>query len=278
MKILPRVLPALITSFDGAGTVDDDAHQHNLEVLASRGAEGFVIAGSTGQGPYLIQGERRDLVAVARKTLGSDPFLLCGIQAESVDQAIIQIQEAEDGGADGVLVMTPTSLIRGNDERVALFYRVVADAAPLPIFLYSVPATTGYQLPVAVATELATHPNIVGMKDSGGDIERIPGLAAYAGFLVLAGSSRALHQSFAAGAHGAITASANYAYQRVVDALQDETAQERLTTLAGIVEGFGLAGTYAAAEAVGLVAGSLRLPLLPLDGNDRDAVADLLAE
>ncbi len=277
MKPLPRVLPALITPFDRDGTVDDNAHRHNLEVLVSRGAQGFLIAGSTGQGPYLLQGQRHRLVGVGRKALGPDSFLLCGVQAESVDQAINQIEEAIDGGADALLLMTPTSLVRGNDELVALFYRTVADAVPLPVFLYSVPSTTGYELPVAVAVDLATHPDIVGMKDSGGDTERIPGLTADAQFLVLAGSSRALHQSFASGAHGAITASANYAYELVVEALQDDGAQQRLATLAGVVEGFGLAGTYAAAEEVGLITGTMRLPLTPLGGNDRDAVKALVS-
>ena len=277
MRILPRVLPALITPFDRDGALDDDAHRHNLERLAAPGVEGFVISGSTGQGPYLLPGNRHRLIAIGRKTLGPDPFLICGVQAESVDQAIMQIEEGADGGADTALVMTPTTLVRGNDELVAGFYRTVADAASVPLFLYSVPATNAYELPVAVVAELAKHPNIVGMKDSGGNLDRIPGLATNSGFPVLAGTSRAVNESVAGGAHGAITASANYAYGLVVDALVDADAQERLTTLAGVVEGFGLAGTYAAAEAVGLVAGSIRLPLLPLEGQDRAAVAALFA-
>ena len=277
MRILPRVLPALITPFDRDGALDDDAHRHNLERLAAQGVEGFVMSGSTGQGPYLPPGHRHRLIAIGRKTLGPDPFLICGVQAESVDQAITQIEEAADGGADAALVMTPTTLVCGNDELVAGFYRRVADAASVPLFLYSVPATNAYELPVAVVAELAKHPNIVGMKDSGGNLDRIPGLATNSGFRVLAGTSRAVNESVAGGAHGAITASANYAYGLVVDALVDADAQERLTTLAGVVEGFGLAGTYAAAEAVGLVAGSIRLPLLPLEGQDRAAVAALFA-
>lgn len=277
MRIPPRVLPALITPFDRDGALDDDGHRHNLERLTAQGVEGFVISGSTGQGPYLLPGQRHRLIAIGRKTLGPDPFLVCGVQAESVDQAIMQIEEAADGGADAALVMTPTTLVRGNDELVAGFYRRVADTASVPVFLYSVPGTNAYELPVAVVAELAKHPNIVGMKDSGGDVDRIPGLATNAGFPVLAGSSRAVKGSVAGGAHGAITASANYAYDLVVDALEDAGAQERLTTLAGVVEGFGLAGTYAAAEAVGLVAGSIRLPLLPLQGQDQAAVAAVFA-
>ena len=277
MQILPRVLVALITPFDAGGAVDDDAHRHNLEVLTELGVEGLVMGGSTGQGPYLLPGERNLLIAIGRKALGPDPFFLCGIQAESVDQATAQIGEAADGGADAVLVMTPTTLVRGNDDLVALFYRVLADGSPLPIFLYSVPATTGYQLPVEIAADLATHPNVAGMKDSGGDTERIPGLIGAAGFPVLAGSSRAVHESVANGAHGAITASANYAYQLVVEALHNRAAQQQLTRLAAAVERCGLAGTYAAAEATGLSAGTMRLPLEPLDEDDRAVVTALFA-
>lgn len=279
MQPPPRVVPALITPFGDDGSIDTDAHRHNLTTLAGRGVEGFVLSGSTGQGPYLIPGERKTLISTARRALGAEPYLLCGVQAESVAQALAQGEEAAEGGADAMLVMSPTTLIRGDHEAVARFYRLLGDRAPLPVFLYSVPATTGYQIPVEVTIDLASHSNIVGIKDSGADADRVPPLAAVIddGFVVMAGSSRVVNEFMLNGAHGAITSSANYAFDLIVDAVTDDAAQQRLTGLAAAVEKFGLAGTYAAAAATGLIAGAMRLPLQPLDGVNRTAVADLVS-
>ena len=279
MRPPPRVVPALITPFGDDGSIDTDAHRHNLTTLAGRGVEGFVLSGSTGQGPYLIPGERKTLISTARRALGAEPYLLCGVQAESVAQALAQGEEAAEGGADAMLVMTPTTLIRGDHEAVARFYRLLGDRAPLPVFLYSVPATTGYQIPVEVTIDLASHSNIAGIKDSGADADRVPPLAAAIddGFVVMAGSSRVVNEFMLNGAHGAITSSANYAFDLIVDAVTDDAAQQRLTGLAAAVEKFGLAGTYAAAEAVGLIAGAMRPPLQPLDEVNRTAVADLVS-
>jgi len=275
----PRVLPALITPFGDDDTIDTNAHRHNLSTLAARGVEGFVMSGSTGQGPYLMPGERLTLISTARRELGADPYLLCGVQAESVAQALAQANEAAEGGADALVVMTPTTLIRGNDEAVARFYRVLGDRAPLPVFVYSVPPTTGYQIPVEVTVDLASHANIIGIKDSGAEADRVPPLSSAIddGFVVLAGSSRAVNSFARNGAHGAITTSANYAFDLVVDAIADDEAQQRLTALAGAVEAFGLAGTYAAAEATGLRGGVIRQPLRPLEGAERAAVSALVA-
>ena len=279
MRTPPRTLPALITPFDPDGAIDEDAHRHNLTAMTGRGIEGFLIAGSTGHGPYLLPGERSTLVGVGRDALGREAFLLCGIQAESLAQAMQQLAEAEGAGADAALVMTPTTLIRGNDERVAFFYNQLADASPLQVFLYSVPGTTGYQLPIETIVELTVHHNIAGLKDSGAEANRVVPLEAAIedGFVVMAGSSKVVNEFVLHGAHGAITAAGNYADDLVLEALDNEYAQERLTHLTDAVQRFGLAGTYAAAEATGLIPGSMRLPLQPLDGPELAAVNALFS-
>ena len=173
MKAPPRTMAALITPFDEHGSIDDAAHRHNLIQLAQWGLNGFLIGGSTGQGPYLEPGERGVLTATARDQLGSSAFLLTGISAQSVRQAEQQIAEAADAEADAVLVTTPTLLLRKNAELVESFYSLVADFSPLPVLGYSVPAVTGYELPIESAVTICAHPNVVGMKDSGGDPDRI---------------------------------------------------------------------------------------------------------
>ncbi len=265
-------MPALVTPFTSEGGLDIDAHRHNLATLAERGVEGFLIGGSTGEGPYLEPSERERLLAAARAELGDGPFLLGGVAAESLRLAAWQVEELAEGGADAALVLTPTTLVRGRDREVADFYRDLADRVELPLFLYSVPRVTGYELPADAAARLATVPGIAGFKDSGGQPVRIQAIRQEAPdhFHVYAGNSAAVALSIAAGARGAITASANYAPSLVREVVAAAAkgkagdAQARLNRLTGLVESRGIAGVKLAAEVSGLKPGVTRAPLRPL--------------
>lgn len=277
MRKPPRTMAALVTPFDGAGSIDAGAHRHNLRLLTDRGLGGFLIGGSTGQGPYLEGGERALLTAAAREELGQEAFLLAGVSAQSVRQAALQVSEAAGSGADAVLVTTPTLLLRRNHELVASFFRSVADDSPIPVFCYSVPAVMSYELPIETAIDLSGHSNIVGMKDSGGDPDRVAPVldGAGEGYYLYTGASRIVHEAAERGAYGAITASANYAPALVDAARTDLDAQDRLSAISATVERNGLAGTYAAAEMEGLAPGTMRAPLVALDDERREEMREL---
>ena len=264
MSDLPRALPALITAMHPDGAIDVDGHRHNIATMSDRGARGVLLAGSTGEGPYLEPGERRILIEAARE-VDQEMAIICGVHAESTREALRAVEECAP--ADLVLVVTPTSLVRGRADAVEQFYRDVADASPIRLLLYSVPSVTGWELPTESVEVLAAHPSIVGMKDSGGDPSRITELGSTIeqGFVIYAGASRALAESSRRGAWGAITASANYALADVsLAARGDDQAQRRLTQLSTAVERHGLSGSKVAAASTGLAAGPARLPVLPL--------------
>ena len=279
-------MPALITPFTAGGDLDLAAHVTNLETLTTRGVEGFLLAGSTGVGPYLEPGERHLLIDETRRSLGESAYVLGGVAAESVRQAMAQIDELVTGGADAALVLTPTSLARGNQDAVGRFFVEVAEASALPIYMYSVPAVTGYEIPVDIVQLLAPHPNIIGMKDSGGRPVRIQELARSIDepFMMFAGASRALAQSLAAGGYGAISACSNYAFAMVAELIEAATVsgskaealQSALTRLIAPIECHGIVGTKTAAEAAGLIAGYPRLPLLPLPDEARASIAEII--
>ncbi len=281
MKPWPRAMPALITPFTASYEIDLDAHRRNIEAMAARGASGVLISGSTGEGPYLEDGERGALVAAA-KDMSPSLTVVCGINAESVRQALAQVDEVTGAGADALLVITPTTLVRGRMHLVESFFEAVAEAAHIPMMLYTVPGVTGYELPTEAIASLALHPNIIGMKDSGGDASRLETLAetVASGFVVYAGASRSLAASAKVGAWGAITASANYALSDVSMAAQgDATAQRRLVTLTTVIETFGVAGTKLAASMTGLEAGASRPPLpSTLGAEAREAIRSTLME
>lgn len=279
----PEYMPALITPFTRSGEVDTRAHTFNLRVLSKKGIQGFVIGGSNGEGPYLEPGERGRLVRSGRRRKA---HFMVGIAGESTRVALRQVQEAADAGADSVLVMTPTTVARGRDEAILRFYRTVADASPVPVFIYSVPAVTGYSLPIELVWRISRHEKVMGMKDSSGDVVRLQSIidAARPGFIVYSGSSRALTAAIAVGCHGAITGSGNYLPDLVLQTMEaakesPEKArrlQKRLSSVSADVEAHGIPGVKAAAKAAGLDPGHPREPLTRLSRGAETSIAKLI--
>ena len=275
----PRVMPALVTAMDERREIDIDAHVANVGVAVDAGAHGVLIGGSTGEGPYLELGERSKLITSARSSFPS-LAIIAGVFAESMRQAERQICEAADAEADAILVVTPTTLVRNRREWIVDYFESVADTSPLPVFVYTVPNVTGYELPCESVAELAGHHNIIGMKDSGGDTTRLDAITQIMdeSFLVYAGSSRVLSDSIARGAYGAITASSNYAFSTVSQAVAgDPGAQDHLATLAAVIEPHGVPGTKYAASLSGMTPGPARLPLRPLSEEAKAEIEEVLS-
>ncbi|MBW3666987.1 MAG: dihydrodipicolinate synthase family protein [Actinobacteria bacterium] len=283
MTIPPRYMPALITPFTRGGEIDLEAHRHNLAVLIAEGIEGFVLGGSNGLGPYLEPGDREQLIGAGKRFT---THLMCGIAAESTRVALAQVAEAEEAGADSLLVLTPTTAARGRDEAIVGFYREIAERAELPVFLYSVPPVTAYSMPAELVERLARHENIHGMKDSSGDVVRLQTIveATPDSFLLYSGASRALSAAIAVGCHGAITGSGNYLPSLVLETMeaagddptQARRLQKRLSRISAEVEAQGIPGVMAAARAAGLEPGYPRLPLTRLSRGAETAIAKLI--
>lgn len=284
MHPLPEYLPALITPFTKLGEIDRKAHTHNMRVLAGHGMEGFVIGGSNGEGPFLEPGERERLIKAGRRRKA---HLMCGIAAESTRMALAQVAEATEGGADSLLVLTPTTLSRGRDEAIIDFYRAVAGRAKIPILLYSVPGVTGYSLPVELVARLSRNDNIIGMKDSSGDVVRLQTILdnTPGDFILYSGASKALTAAMAIGCYGAITGSGNYAPELVLRTLRTakedpataRRGQKRLSRLSTDVEAHGIPGVKAAARAAGLEPGYPRQPLARLPRGVETSIAKLIS-
>lgn len=274
MRTPPRLLPALITPFDRRGDLDLGAHRHNVTALAERGISGFLVAGSTGEGSLLDPGERTLLIEAIRSDLGTRTFVIAGIWAESVRQALAQIAESDRAGADAVLVVTPTTLARRSVAVQVSFFEAIAKQSPLPVLLYSVPPNTGYSLDLDATIALSQLETIVGMKDSGGDAVRIQRIIEGApdDFLMFNGATRSVALAVIAGAHGAITASTNFVPDHMADLVATTRRSPRkgldlqppITAVASDVESHGIPGVKVAAEAIGLRPGLPRLPFKPL--------------
>jgi 4-hydroxy-2-oxoglutarate aldolase len=215
------------------------------------------------------------LLTWARARLSDDQWLLAGVGSESTRQTISRAHDAKDAGANAALVISPHYFLKRMTEPALLaHFRAVADGSPLPVLLYNMPAYAHLVLSPAFVHEMAQHENVIGMKDSAGNI---PVLTQYLEaqsptFRVLTGSGATVVPALAAGASGAILAIALYAgplVRQMVDAFHAgdvdgaTVLQARLAPLATDIAGaMGPAGIKAALDLVGLNGGAPRSPLL----------------
>jgi dihydrodipicolinate synthase/N-acetylneuraminate lyase len=172
--LLEGVFAAVTTCFYPDGRPYWRKLEHNMDRYSLTAMSGMVLLGSTGEAVMLSDEEQREVLRIARGATSPEKILLAGVGHESVIETLRLADYAAELSYDAVLVRTPHFYRRQLREREMLtYYQAVADRSPLPVLLYSVPPCTAYDLPINVVAELAMHPNIIGMKDSSGNVERI---------------------------------------------------------------------------------------------------------
>jgi 4-hydroxy-2-oxoglutarate aldolase len=210
---LQGIFPALTTCFDHEGTLYKAKIFHNVEKLNRIALSGYTVCGSTGETPLLSTDERIHLMEWVREASADGKTLIAGVGAESVHETVRVANRAAEIGYHVALALTPF-YYRGQmhrPETQALYFRSVADRSKLPLLLYNIPQVTGYELPVDTIAALSHHPNIIGMKDSSGNLEKLKETVAAVkpGFQVLSGAGVSFWDALQSGASGAILAIAN---------------------------------------------------------------------
>lgn len=288
---LTGVFAPITTPFDDRGEVDTVAAAANVRALVDAGLDGIVVAGSTGEAALLEDAERASLLASVRSA-AAGKLVLMGIGSESTRQTIARARAAGEAGADGVLCVAPHYFGAAAlpDAALRAHYVAVADASPIPVVLYSIPKYMHFALSAELVRDLAQHPNIVGIKDSSGDMNMLGGFLTSQSdaFTVLTGNGTQFLNGLRAGARGGILAVADFApalsrevYDAFVagNAAAADAAQARLGPLATEIVGrMGIGAIKAAVDQVGLVGGPVRPPLLNPDQATRERVATLLAQ
>jgi 4-hydroxy-2-oxoglutarate aldolase len=172
--LLEGIFAAVTTCFYPDGRPYWRKLEANMDRYSLTPMSGMVLLGSTGEAVMLSDEESREALRVARHATAPEKVLLAGVGRESVIETLRLADYAAELAYDAVLVRTPHYYRKQMRNREMLtYYQAVADRSPLPVLLYSVPSCTAYDLPIEVVAELAMHPNIVGMKDSSGNVERI---------------------------------------------------------------------------------------------------------
>jgi dihydrodipicolinate synthase/N-acetylneuraminate lyase len=172
--LLQGIFPPITTPFYADGQVYYKKLEHNAERFSRTPVAGIVVLGSTGEAIMLSDQERRDVLKVARQAAAPNKVLIAGTGIESAIETLRLTEYAAELGYDVAMVRTPhyykKQMLPAN---MLAFYRTVADRSPLPLIIYNFPQATGYDIPAEVVIELAEHPNLIGIKESSGDVEKV---------------------------------------------------------------------------------------------------------
>ena len=284
--LLPSTVP-----FDKDGEIDTRAQTSNIKKWNETGITGYVALGSTGERVHLDERECLEVINAAREAVPEQMAFIVGAGQQGTRATIYEVRRFAAAGADAVLVITP-HFYRGAMTQAALIdhYSVVADASPVPVILYNMPEFTGVALAPETVARLSEHENIVGIKDSSGDLIGLTETLRLVpeDFAVLTGNGSLLYAALSAGARGGILAVgcvAPHLALAIYRAVQEgdhssaRDMQRRLTPLArAVTVRYGIGGLKAALDLLGFAGGAVRAPLQAASPEARAAIAQLLEE
>lgn len=286
------ILVPVTTPFDElSGDLAPIHFRANLRRLIAAPIDGIVLFGSTGEGVLLSEDEKRQMVEWARDLTPAAMPLIGGIGADSTRETIRQAEALTPHGLDAVLVHAPPYFgAYLSPAAVRDHYLQIADASPAPVIVYHIPKYTKVTLEPGLVGELAKHENIIGLKDSSGDLKRFADYTNVvpADFRLLIGSGALLYPALELGAAGGIVAVANIApdecgalYRgfKTGDTRQAGRMQERLSPVhKEVVVPFGAAGVKAVLDLLGENGGPARPPLRALADKERRALARVMQQ
>ena len=272
---LQGILPPIATPFDHRGDLYKVKVQHNVEKWNRTGLTGYVVCGSTGESVYLTTEEKLQLWEWVAEYAASDKILVCGTGMESVRETVALTNAAADRGYKAAMVRTPhyyRNLVHRMDAQI-LYFRAVADQVKIPVMIYNWPQVTGVDISAEAVATLSHHPNIFGIKESSGSLEKCIQMIkdVEPGFQVLTGSAPILAPSLAIGCAGAVLAFANAAPYSTISIWEAHRSREfaagmdwqnRILRAAQLVTvKYGVPGLKYAMDLNGYYGGPPRLPL-----------------
>ena len=172
--LLHGIFPPITTPFYPDGNVYFKKLEANVERYSKTPAAGIVVLGSTGESVMLSDQERRDVLKTAREAAAPNKVLIAGTAIESASETLRLTEYASELGYDVALVRTPHFYRKQmHPANLLAFYRTLADRSPLPVMIYNVPPFTTYDMAAELVLELAEHPNLIGIKESSGDVDKV---------------------------------------------------------------------------------------------------------
>jgi len=287
---LSGIFPPIVTPFQK----EEIAYNYlmeNVEKWNNSGIKGFVVLGSNGENVFLSEEEKIKVAKTVIENAAKDMVIIVGSGCESARETIYLTNKLAGLGAHAALVVTPFYYgSKMNDEALIKYYSMVADKTEIPILLYNVPKFTGVNLSIEALALLSKHPNIIGIKDSSGNVNQ---LGRYLNkvnnnFSILVGTAGALLGALILGCKGGILALANIApekcveiYQLVQDGKLMEAKELQLRMIPvnhATTTIYGISGLKYAMDLLGYKGGVTRLPLLPLKNEEKEKIRNILLE
>jgi len=279
------------TPFDARGAVAHDKLAENIVKWSKTSLSGLLVLGSNGEFTYLNYEEKLEVLKTARQAIPKDKLFIAGTGCDSTMATLELTEKAAAIGADSAIVITPSYYTSKMDgQAMRRHYLELAERSPLPILLYNMPANTGVDLSAETVVELSQHPNIVGIKDSSGNVVKLGEIirAVSPTFNILAGSASFLYPALVLGAVGGIMALANIApeqcysiYQYTQEGRHEEARQLQLKMIpanTSVTARFGVPGLKLALDWLGYYGGPPRSPLGPLDKTQQVTLRATLIE
>ena len=287
---LRGIVVALATPLNPDGTVDTEGLRALIDYVAEGGVRGVFVLSSTGEGPLLVDEERQRVIDAAMEAAGGRLAVLVNVSETSTARALRWVQRAAEAGADYVVATLPYYM-QHTGPQIEKFYLTLAEASPVPVVVYNVPAYTKVHVDAPTMEHLAAHPNIAGVKDSSLDWRHFQALIRLKthrpDFAVLNGDEQALASSVLMGADGGVLGLANLAPRLCVDCYEAAARgdlpearrlQAELTDLHRVmtIADTGQAGLKLALRLVGIGQEWVTSPLRPAGEKEASQLRELL--
>lgn len=285
---LNGIYPPIVTPFYN----EEVAYQsltNNMGKLNQSGISGVVVLGSNGENVFLSEKEKIEVVETVIKSASREMEIIAGTGCESTQETIYLTNKMAEAGVHAALIVTPFYYgSKMNDEALINYYSSVAEKSEIPILLYNVPKFTGVNISERVVSTLSMHSNIIGIKDSSGNVNQ---LGQYlncvdSDFNVLVGTAGALLGALTLGCQGGILALANVVPEKCVEIYQltkegdiEKARKLQLQMIPvnyAITAQYGISGLKYAMDLLGYEGGEVRSPLLPIKAEEQDKIRNIL--
>ena len=288
---LKGVIPPMITPFRENEDLDYEMHVKNMERWSSDELCGYLVLGSNSETVYLTEKEKLELIRLTVENSGKDRIILAGTGMESERETIRFTNKAAELGIHGALVLTPFYYGgQMSTEALVRYFTHVADNSAVPILIYNVPKFTHVNISPEVVRELSRHPNIIGMKDSVGDVAQLVKFKSVIPeeFNLIVGTASAWYPALTLGIKTGIMALANcmpkecIQVQKAFEEGNDAKARELYLRLfpvnTAVTATYGIAGLKYACDLLDYHGGYVRSPLLMLKDQEKSKLEQIITE
>ncbi|MEA4849219.1 MAG: dihydrodipicolinate synthase family protein [Clostridiaceae bacterium] len=285
------VIPPMVTPFKENGDVDYRLHADNVAKWNNDSLTGYLVLGSNSETVYMTEEEKLELVRVTVETAKKDRLILAGTGMESTRETIKLTNKAAKLGAQGALILTPFYYGgKMNDEALIKYFTEVAGNSDIPVLIYNVTKFTHVNISANAVEILSRHPNIIGMKDSSGDVPQLVKFISVVpeDFNLMVGTASSWYPALTLGVSAGIMALANCSpnecalVQEYYEKGHIEKARDAYIRIfpvnTAVTATYGIAGLKYACSLLGYEGGYVRKPLLELTESEKEKVRDILSK